>query len=94
MGILFKLLCPGDLPFKAHKLILNTTTAVSYEEYCHEKHYAEVTIDLWAFDYSGYPLLDNTTNQIIESPEPKIWGVFDRMAMPWEVLIRKLLLKH
>ena len=92
MGIILKLLCPGDVPAKAHKLILNSTTTGSYEEYCHEKHKAEVVYDLWVWDYRGYPLIDNTTNEVIEHPIERIWGQYDMMPMDWEIVFRELLL--
>ena len=56
IGIFFKLLCPGDVPTKAHKLILNSTIA-GYEEFCYEEHHVEVVYSLWQYDYTGYPLL-------------------------------------
>ena len=93
MGIIFKLLCPGDVPAKAHKLILNATTAVGYEEYCHEEHNIEVLYDLWQFDYDGFPLLDNVTNELIEYPVEPIWGVYDHIPYQWEIALRELLLK-
>ena len=64
MGIVFKLLCPGDVPAKTHKMILNETTSVVYEDICFEKHHVEVVYSLWNFDYRGYPLLDNNTNEL------------------------------
>ena len=89
MGIIFKFLCPGDVPSKAHKLILNSTTSVLYEHMCIEKHHANVSYDLWFHDYAGYPLLDKTTNELIENPIWRIWGQFDHMLMPWEIVGRE-----
>ena len=94
MGIILKLLCPGDVPAKAHKLILNSTTTGSYEEYCHEKHKVDVVYDLWVHDYRGYPLIDNTTNEIIERQRARIWGQYDTMPMIWEIVLRELLLNN
>ena len=89
MGIIFKFLCPGDVPAKAHKLILNSTTSVLYEHMCIEKHYVDVAYDLWMHDHAGYQLLDNTTNELIEHPLWRIWGRFDKMVMPWEIVGRE-----
>ena len=95
MGIILKLLCPGDVPAKAHKLILNTTTAAGYEEYCHENYHAKLVYNLWQYDYQGFPLVDNTTNEMIEHPWPaRIWGEYDRMISDWEIILRKLLFEH
>ena len=91
MGIVFKLLCPGDVPAKAHKMILNETTSVVYEDICLEKHHVEVVYHLWQFDYQGYPLLDNNTNELILYPVEPIWGIYDVMPWPWEMMLRKLL---
>ena len=89
MGILFKLLCPGDVPSKAHKLILNSTTSVLYEDMCIEEHHADVIYDLWAHDYWGWPLLDNTTNELIEYPVWPVWGDYDQMTGFYEILLRE-----
>ena len=94
MGIVFKLLCPGDVPAKAHKMILNETTSVVYEDICLEKHHIEVVFDLWDYDYQGWPLLDNNTNELILHPPKLIWGQHDRIASKWEILLRKLLYKN
>ena len=94
MGIIFKLLCPGDVPAKAHKLILNTTTTNGYEEYCHEKHYAEVVYDLWDHDYNGWRLLNKTTNELIERTGLRVWGQYDKMPHDWEFVQRELLLNN
>ena len=94
MGIIFKLLCPGDVPSKAHKLILNSTTSVLYEDMCIEEHHADVAYELWAHDYSGLPLLDNTTNELIEDPGWPVWGDYDFMPWDREIMIRKLLLNN
>ena len=58
MGIIFKLLCPGDVPSKAHKLILNSTMIGGYEEYCHEEYHVDIVYDVWMYDYQGMPLID------------------------------------
>ena len=79
---------------KAHKLILNTSTAVGYEDYCHEEHHVDAVYNLWAHDYFGYPLLDNTTNELIKYPIIKIWGKYDRMTRDWEIVLRELLLNN
>ena len=92
MGIIFKLLCPGDVSSRAHKLILNSTTSALYEDMCIEEHHADVVYELWAHDYSGLPLLDNTTNGLIEYPVRTIWGDYDQMPWNWEMLLRDLLL--
>ena len=94
MGIIFKLLCPGDVPSKAHKLILNSTTSVLYEHMCIEKHHADVVYDLWKHDYEGWPLLDNNTNELIEYPVEPIWGDYDQMPWNWEIMLRELLLNN
>ena len=94
MGIVFKLLCPGDVPAKAHKLILNSTTSVLYEDMCIEKHHVDVVYDLWFHDYMGWPLLDNTTNELIEHPVETVWGEYDQMPLDWEILLRELLLNN
>ena len=91
MGIIFKLLCPGDVPSQAHKLILNSTTSVLYEHICFEEHHVDVVYSLWLHDYAGFPLLDNTTNQLIEHQVSPIWGTYDHMSWDWEVLQRELL---
>ena len=94
MGKLFKLLCPGDVPAKAHKMILNETTNVVYEDICLETHHIEVVYNLWDFDYYGTPLLYNNTNELIMYELERIWGKYDRMAHDWEILHRKLLHKN
>ena len=94
MGISFKLLCPGDVPAKAHKMILNETTSVLYEHICLEKHRVEVWFDLWKFDYAGFPLIDNNTNELILRSLDRVWGQYDRMLLEWEILLRKLLHKN
>ena len=94
MGIIFNLLCPGDVPSKAHKLILNSTTTGGYQEYCHEEHRAEVVYDLWDHDYAGWPLLDNTTNELIEDPVWPVWGDYNRIPQDWEIVLRELLLNN
>ena len=90
MGISFKLLCPGDVPAKAHKIIVNETTSI-YEHICLEKHYVDVIFDLWNFDYRGYPLIDYNTNELIKYSVEPIWGLYDVMPWPWEMMLRKLL---
>ena len=94
MGILFKLLCPGDVPSKAHKLILNSTTSVLYKDMCIEKHHVDVVYDLWAYDYGGWPLIDNTTNELIEYSVWPVWGEYDFMPQDWEIVLRELLLNN
>ena len=76
MGIFFKLLCPGDVPVKAHKMILNETTSVVYEHICLEKHHIEVVYNPWFYEYRGWPLFYNNTNELILNlaVEP-IWGL-------------------
>ena len=93
MGILFKLLCPGDVPAKAHKIILNYTTSLKFEEVCLEKHYVHMVYDLWKVDME---IVDNTTNRLIEYSAhwERIWGEYDRMTFDWEVLLRKFLLNY
>ena len=91
MGIIFKLLCPGDVPSRANKLILNSTTRVLYKHICFEEHHADVIYDLWNFDYSGYPLIDSITDELIQYPVYPIWGEYDLMVYDWEILLRKLL---
>ena len=82
MGILLKLLCPGDLPSTAHKLLLNSTTSVLYEHICLEEHYVVVTYDPWILSET---LLDNTTNEMIEYPLEIIWGQYDKVPLDWEI---------
>ena len=94
MGMLLKLLCPGDVPAKAHKMIMNDTTNFSYEQVCLEKHHAIIIYSHWNFDGYGKPLVDNTTNQLIEDSRLRIWGEWDRMVVFYEILLRKLLYKH
>lgn len=94
MGMLLKLLCPGDVPAKAHKMIMNDTTNFSYEQVCLEKHHAFIIYSHWYFDGYGKPLVDNTTNQLIEDSRLRIWGEWDRMVVFYEILLRKLLYKH
>ena len=94
MGIIFKLLCPGDVPSKAQKLILNSTTSVLYKDLCIEKHHVDVVYDLWAYDYGGWPLLDNTTNELIEYSVWPVWGELDHMPKYWEIMLRELLLNN
>ena len=94
MGIVFKLLCPGDVPAKAHKMILNETTSVVYEQICVEKHHVEAIYDMWYHDYRGYTFIDNTTNKVIEHPTKMIWGLTDRIPQDYEVALRELLMKH
>ena len=91
MGIIFKLLCPGDVPSMANKLILNSTTRVLYKHICFEEHHADVIYDLWNFDYTGYPLIDKITDELIQYPVYPIWGEYDLMVYDWEILLRKLL---
>ena len=81
MGIIFKLLCPGDVPSKANKLILNSTTRVLYKHICFEEHHTDVIYDLWNFDYTGYPLIDNITDELIQYPVYPIWGEYDYWHM-------------
>ena len=92
MGIILKLLCPGDVPSKAHKLILNSTTSVLYEDLCIEKHHVDVVYSLWMHDYIGFPLIDNTTNELIEYGVVPVWGDYDRVPWDWEIVLRELLL--
>ena len=94
MGIILKLLCPGDVPSKAQKLILNSTTSALYEDLCIEEHYVDVAYDLWFFDYDGRPLLDNTKNELIEYPVWPIWGYYDYMPHGWEIVLRELFLNN
>ena len=94
MGIILKLLCPGDVPAKAHKLIINSTMIGGYEEYCHEKHKAEVVYNLWLHDYADFPLVDNTTNELVEHKVNPIWGQYDFMPWDWEILLREVLLNN
>ena len=82
MGIVLKLLCPGDLPSKAHKLLLNSTTSVLYEHICLEEHYVDITFDPWILTV---PLLDNTTNELIEYPPEIIWGEYDMIPSEYEL---------
>ena len=89
MGMLLKLLCPGDVPAKAHKMIMNDTTNFSYEQVCLEKHHAFIIYSHWNFDGYGKPLVDNTTNQLIEDSRLRIWGEWDRMVVFYEILLRK-----
>ena len=91
MGILFKLLCPGDLPSKAHKLFLNSTTSVLYEHICLEEHHVAVSYDPWALQR---PILYNTTNELIQYPVNIIWEEYDRVPWDWEILLRELLLNN
>ena len=92
MGIFFKLLCPGDVPSQAHKLILNSTTSVLYEHICFEEHHVDVVYSLWFHDYVGLPLIDNTTNELIEYSVWPVWGELDHMPRWWEIMLRELLL--
>ena len=94
MGIIFKLLCPGDVLSRAHKLILNSTTSALYEDMCIEEHHADFTYTLWSYDYKGWPLLDNTTNKLIEYPVWPIWGYYDYMPHGWEIVLRELFLNN
>ena len=94
MGIFFKLLCPGDVPPKAHKLILNSTMIGGYEEYCHEEYHVDVIYDVWFHDYIGWPLIDNTTNELIEYSVWPVWGEYDFMPQDWEIVLRELLLNN
>ena len=79
---------------KAHKLILNTSTAVGYEDYCHEEHHVDAVYNLLVHDYFGVPLVDNTTNELVEHPVYPVWGEFDQMTYNWEILLRELLLNN
>ena len=95
MGIFFKLLCPGDIPSKAHKLLLNPSTIVGYEEICFETHHADLIIHTMQYIYS--PIVDNTTtpHSLMEHwGDGRIWGEWDRVIYEYEVLKRKLLLNH
>ena len=96
MGIILKLLCPGDVPSKAHKLILNSTMIGGYEEYCHEEYHVDVIYDLWFHDYVDWPLLDTTTNELIEYSDSvwRIWGQHDHMTRFEENMLRELLLNN
>ena len=94
MGIIFKLLCPGDAPSKAHKLILNSTTSVLYEHICFEEHHVHVVYDLWLHDYNGKPLVEKTTNELVKLPVWPIWGEYDQMPWDWEIVLRKLFLNN
>ena len=92
MGILFKLLCPGDVPPKAHKLLLNSSrTSLLYDHICFEEHHVDVVYPLSLHDFRGIPLLDNTTKELIEHKVLTIWGQYDRMVWDWEILLRELL---
>ena len=94
MGILFKLLCPGDVPPKAHKLILNSTsTSLLYDHICFEEHHVDIVYPLYMHDFRGLPLIDNTTNELIEHNVWNIWGVTDRIVYDWEILHRELLFR-
>ena len=81
----------GDVPSKANKLILNSTTRVLYKHICFEEHHVDVAYDVWVHDYTGYPLIDNITHELIQYPVWPITGEFDCMVWWWEILLRKLL---
>ena len=81
----------GDVPSKANKLILNSTTEVLYNNICFEEHHADVVYDLWHHDYLGSSLIDDITHELIQYPVWPVWGQFDCMVWWWEVLLRKLL---
>ena len=91
MGIILKLLCPGDLPSQAHKLILNSTTSVLYEHICFDEHHVDVVYDPW---YLTVPLFDKTTNELIEYQVEPVWGELDHIPQYWENLLRELLLNN
>ena len=100
MGIVLKLLCPRDVPAKAHKLILNSTTT-PYEQLCLEEHVVDVVFDTFMFgqcdewecwEYNS--LLDLWTNELIEYPVWPISGEYDRIPWEWEILKRELLLNN
>ena len=91
MGIIFKLLCPRDVPSKAHKLILNSTTSVLYEQICFEDHHVDVSYNPW---FVEWPFLDNITNELVEHPVWPVWGQYDQMPWEWEIMLRKLLLNN
>ena len=95
MGIVLKLLCPRDVPAKAHKLILNTTTK-PYEQICIEEHMVDVVFDSMMFGgwYDNMPLLDYWTNELVEYEVWPIWGEYDQMPWEWEILQRELLLNN
>ena len=96
MGILLKVLCQGDQPSKAHKLILNETTIHFYKDICIEEHNVNF---LYEAGLRWYPLIDNTTNEMIRYSKNTldtttsilvslVWGSEDRMTDHWEVVMR------
>ena len=90
MGILLKVLCQGDQPSRAHKLILNETTIHFYKDICIEEHNVNF---LYEPALRWYPLIDNTTNEMIRYSKktedtPLVWGSEDRVTDHWEVVMR------
>ena len=71
-------------------MILNETTSVVYEHICLEKHHIEAVYNSWIYNL----LLDNNTNELIVYPVKPIWGLYDAVPLPWEILLRKLLHKN
>ena len=64
-----------------------------YEDICLEEHHVDFAYNLWMHDYYGYPLVDNTTNELIlHRFAAGERGEHDSMVRDWEILDRKLLL--
>ena len=57
-------------------MILNEKISVVYEHICLEKHHIEVVYNPWFYEYRGWPLFYNNTNELIFNlaVEP-IWGL-------------------